>query len=144
MKMFQENVEFHKEVELNDNLMQNGKAVTGRPYKIYTAIFSHFSTDAPTVEVLENTIGNIVWSRNAEGDFAGTLAGAFPANKTIAFIQPARHEHGGTTLRSATIYWNTEDNVMVLIGSMGVDVDYVYTTGSDQSVQLAIEIRVYP
>jgi hypothetical protein len=40
----------------------------------------------PTIDViLENSIGNIVWSRNAVGEYVGTLNGAFTTNKVICF-----------------------------------------------------------
>ena len=59
-----------------------------RPYKVYTSIINQ--TLHNTVSVLftvENTIGNIIWSRVSAGVYEGTLAGAFAANnKTIAFV----------------------------------------------------------
>ena len=51
-------------------------------YKKYVATISQTGTNDPTVTVLENTIGDIVWTRAAIGEYEGTLTSAFPANKT--------------------------------------------------------------
>jgi hypothetical protein len=57
-----------------------------RGYKVYTALLSQSGTDAPTATVLENTIGNIVWSRVGEGLYRATLTGAFIEDKTTMSI----------------------------------------------------------
>ena len=54
------------------------------PYKVYTAFLTQTGTDAPVADVLQNTIGNIVWSRNGVGDYRGFLKGAFPSGKCWA------------------------------------------------------------
>lgn len=53
---------------------------------IYTALMYQFSTGDPTAEVLENSIGSIVWTRIGIGNYRGTLTGAFPEVKTVFFI----------------------------------------------------------
>lgn len=53
------------------------------PYKVYTATMTQTGTNAPTVTILHNTIGNIVWTRTAEGNYIGTLTGAFPVGKAF-------------------------------------------------------------
>jgi hypothetical protein len=66
------------------SLSVNGTEITGNaPYKVYTALLTQFLQDAPTPTVLENTIGNIIWSFDSFGVYYGTLTGAFPANKTF-------------------------------------------------------------
>jgi hypothetical protein len=69
------------------------QTINGRPandmlrnYQRYIALISQTSTSAPTVIELENTIGPIVWTRKATGEYVGTLSGAFTANKTYATI----------------------------------------------------------
>jgi len=57
-----------------------------RNYQRYIALITQTSTSAPTVIELENTIGPIIWSRKATGEYTGTLSGAFTANKTYATI----------------------------------------------------------
>lgn len=63
----------------------NGEAIV--PYKRYIATISQTGILDPTVTVLENTIGDIVWTRSAFANYAGTLTGAFPsANRTYLII----------------------------------------------------------
>lgn len=52
-------------------------------YKSYVALISQEDTNAPIVTVIQNEIGNIVWSRLQVGSYAGVLSGAFPNNKTF-------------------------------------------------------------
>jgi hypothetical protein len=60
-----------------------------RNYQRYIALITQTSTSAPTVIELENTIGPIIWTRKATGEYVGTLSGAFTANKTYATISNA-------------------------------------------------------
>ena len=62
----------------------------GQPpkYKVYTATMTQESTDNPVVNVLENNIGPIVWTRQGTGTIVGTLAGAFETQKTTVLIGP--------------------------------------------------------
>ena len=55
-------------------------------YKVYTALLTQTSTNAPVAIVLENTIGNIVWARDTTGEYLATLLGAFTNNKTYLMI----------------------------------------------------------
>jgi hypothetical protein len=54
------------------------------PYKIYNAVLTQSGNLAPVATVLQNTLGGtIVWTRDSEGVYLGTLAGAFTTNKTL-------------------------------------------------------------
>ena len=55
-------------------------------YKKYIALMTQTGTAAPTVVVLENTIGDIVWTRASTGLYRGTLTGAFTLDKTYAMM----------------------------------------------------------
>ena len=55
-------------------------------YKKYVALMTQTGTAAPTVVVLENTIGDIVWTRASTGLYRGTLIGAFTLDKTYAMM----------------------------------------------------------
>ncbi|MES3019401.1 MAG: hypothetical protein V4721_16560 [Bacteroidota bacterium] len=60
----------------------------GFPYKEYVALITQAGTSAPTVEVLQNTIGALVWTYDGVGQYRATLAGAFPAlGKTYLTLQ---------------------------------------------------------
>lgn len=56
-------------------------------YKSYIALITQNNLGDPTVVVLKNDIGNIVWTRDSKGHYFGTLANAFPSNKTFGTIQ---------------------------------------------------------
>lgn len=62
-----------------------GTGGISQPIKIYTALLTQAGTSAPTVTVLHNTIGNIIWTRNGAGVYLATLTGAFTQNKTLIF-----------------------------------------------------------
>ena len=87
-------------------------------YKSYLVLISQSSTNAPTTTDLENTIGNIVWSRTAAGSYAGTLTGAFPSGKTFVRINPSSVGGAAIALRSGdnsiTISTASADGILSL------------------------------
>ena len=113
----------------------NGKPANDmlRNYQRYIALITQTSTSAPTVIELENTIGPIIWTRKATGEYVGTLSGAFTANKTYATIS------------------QTVANSMVLISTTASEITIITTnlqnpTASKHDSHLSkntIEIRVY-
>jgi len=113
----------------------NGRAVSDilPTYTKYIALISQTSTSAPTVIELENTIGPIVWTRKATGEYSGTLSGAFTANKTYATISQSLA------------------NSIVLITTTANDINIITTnlqnpTASKHDSHLSkntLEIRVY-
>jgi len=106
-----------------------------RPYKVYTALLTQSSTNAPTVEVLENTIGNIVWSYSTTGEYLATLTGAFVSGKTAIFIQDGAKTAGGNYYVTASI---VSANVVSVFSS------YSDFTGANNAItNRSIEIRVY-
>ena len=128
----------------NDGIATTNLTVTqtinGRPandmlrnYQRYIALISQTSTSAPTVIELENTIGPIVWTRKATGEYVGTLSGAFTANKTYATIS------------------NSLADGIVMITTTANDIDIITTnlhspTAAKHDGHLSkntLEIRVY-
>ena len=113
----------------------NGRAANDmlRNYERYIALITQTSTSAPTVIELENTIGPIVWTRKATGEYSGTLTGAFTANKTYATISQALA------------------NSIVMISTTANDINIITTnlhspTAAKHDSHLSnntIEIRVY-
>lgn len=57
-------------------------------YKVYTALINQEGTDAPTAEVLENTLGSdITWSYSATGTYYGAVTSEiFTADNTYSTI----------------------------------------------------------
>lgn len=119
--------------------IQNNEGVS---YLKYVAVLGQIDEDAPQVTVLENTIGDIVWTRASTGDYRGTLVGGFPENKTwCSAISGANY--GNTVVLFLTR--DTNDILRFLSKNL--------TTGSDQDInsndpgivyECSIEIRVYP
>lgn len=106
-------------------LIVNACDSTGNP-KIYRAILTQSGTAAPTVVVLENTVGNIVWTRSSTGIYVGTLYAAFQPGKVFlvlgASINAVTSSFTRTTLNTVTIN-TTTDGILS---------------------ETAVEIRVYP
>ena len=63
-----------------------GPTGSSSSYKVYTAILSQSGTNAPSANILENTIGNIVWSYSSAGNYLATLEGAFTSQKTFFYV----------------------------------------------------------
>lgn len=109
----------------------NGDVVV--PFKKYVATISQTGTSDPTVTVLENTIGDIVWTRVAVGGYSADLLGAFP-------VQDKVYLSINNTLTSVFITefkWGTLDNVNINtydLTATSIDGAMSYNT---------IEIRVY-
>lgn len=51
-------------------------------YKVYSCLLTQLGSSAPTIIVLQNTIGDIVWTRHSTGIYYATLSKAFTINKT--------------------------------------------------------------
>jgi hypothetical protein len=85
----------------------------------------------PVATVLENTIGDIVWTRFAVGNYLGTLTGAFPnADKTYLKV-------GQNNGNFYNLGWSTVDD-LVLTSS-----DPANISNDGLLLNTTIEIRVY-
>jgi hypothetical protein len=63
-------------------ISQNGEPV--KPYKVYTALLTQTGTDAPVATVLENTLGNLTFSRDfGPGEYGIIIPEGFNVNKTF-------------------------------------------------------------
>lgn len=121
--------------------------VDNNDYKSYVALVTQTSTNAPSVTVLRNNIGDVVWTRSGAGEYVGTLTNAFPSGKTYALI--------GSDLNSLSdlfddrrSYFKRLSNNTVKLESYTVNYDAVgetmTKTGTDSLLSFAtIEIRVY-
>jgi hypothetical protein len=107
----------------------NGDVVV--PYKKYIATVSQTGTADPTVTVLENTIGDIVWTRFAVGNYLATLVGAFPdQDKTYLIV-------GQNNGNFYNLGWTTTDDLILLSS----DPANISTDGLLNNT--TIEIRTY-
>lgn len=102
----------------------------GASYSVYTALLTQTGTDAPVATVLENTLGGtVVWTRDSEGYYLGTLAGVFTANKTTSLMSAV-----GGMAYPAWVDANT----------MSVQTEVGGSTTDGLLIGNTIEIRVYP
>lgn len=111
-----------------------------RRYKSYVAILLQSGTNAPTVVVLENTIGDIVWTRDIAGRYYGTLANAFTENKTFIFF----NKNNDLSSTDFVATRSTVNNVILINGMIRYDSqneELVFNMGDTFTVD--IEIRVY-
>jgi hypothetical protein len=105
------------------------------PYKVYTALLNA-SGGIPTPIVLENTIGNIVWTHHpffGDGFYLATLAGAFPIKDKI---------YTTTALNASTgdyspIQWFDANSLLLQNKNM------VTNSGVDVLDYRRVEIRIY-
>jgi hypothetical protein len=78
-------------LQASNNSEWVGTGVPITTYKVYTALLSQKGINPPIAIVLENTIGDIVWSYSSIGEYIGTLVNAFTDDKTylFAYIVPS-------------------------------------------------------
>lgn len=123
----------------NDGIVTNNLTVTntinGAPivgYKKYIATISQAGTNDPTLTVLENTIGSIVWTRAAIGRYEGTLTGAFPNQDRVYLLNS--NTQVDTYIR---FYWTSANTIELRT------IDFTNTLQDGVLDYNTIEIRVY-
>ena len=138
--------EFARLAHLNDLVDQVNNS--GSTYKVYTGLMSQTGTNAPTVSVLENTIGNIVWTYSGVGSYQGTLVGAFPSGKVFFYMAPGVGYNAGPQIYSQQIRTIASPSPD-LIFLTNIKIEFtagVYTSAGNSNgfTNVPIEIRVYP
>lgn len=103
-------------------------------YKEYVALLSQTGTDAPTAVILgSNTVGSIVWTRGAAGEYVGTLTGAFVENKT--FLLPGTFSETGSVILTSLVRTSANTIAMQTKNSSLTNID-VWTN-------IPVLIRIY-
>lgn len=103
-----------------------------RPYTTYTALLTQDTDQAPEAVILENSVGDIVWTRLSAGEYRGTLTGAFVNQKTHSLISKP-----DASAEWDAILYRINDNVMGLTTR-----DSFVETDSLLS-ETSIEIKIY-
>lgn len=117
----------------------NGEQIV-RPYKVYSATITQTGTTAPIATVLENTIGEIVWSYDAPGQYIATLQDAFTENKVFFIHQSIVSDDGGATQYTVFLFRSDPSFLSLRTYNMA----YTLTDGCLQAgTPLSLEIRVY-
>lgn len=126
---------FTKINEIIDYL--NGVGTSGDgSYKVYTGTVTQTSTNAPVVTVLNNTLGNIVWTYIGDGAYIGTLPGGFPdVTKVFVYIQGISDFSGAVSV----LYRDTTNTVIINTYSDNT----AGTPANDLLINRSLEIRVY-
>jgi len=96
-----------------------------------------YNNGAPTVMILENTIGDITWSYTQTGYYSGNLNGAFTTDKTFCQGRTSTAEDG-TLFIVVTVNPSNEDSVSVFSANPLTE-----TAFNDLLSGTPIEIRVY-
>jgi hypothetical protein len=114
----------------------NGSPITEilPTYQKYIATISQTGTADPVVTILENTIGDIVWTRTGVGNYEGVLTNGFPnADKTYLMVNQVNSAQG--------VYYFTWASTSQLFLQW-----YDFSLAQLDSVLMnnTIEIRVYP
>jgi len=122
--------------ETNGYQLYDALTKASKRYDVYVALMNQTGTNAPVPTVLENDLGNIVWSRTLAGTYVGTLAGAFPADRVWVGGQSTA---GGITsdVEKFQIIPFPDDTVLLLTRN---DSD---TLADNLLANISIEIRVY-
>jgi hypothetical protein len=113
--------------------------VTPPAYKVYTALLTQTGTDAPVATVLENTIGNIIWSYDSEGIYKAESIGNFTESKTVVFISSGSNYSNFPSFYP-TVYPGNND--YFYITTAAIENPPNYNTNSSL-LMTPIEIRVY-
>lgn len=105
-------------------------------YRSYTALLTQTGTDAPVATVLENTIGDIVWTRDSDGLYKGSSNGLFTINKTALFINNSVQNLD----TQITFYQELQNEIWIETYIAGVATDDLLLSNGQG---VTIEIRVY-
>lgn len=108
-------------------------------YKVYIVLFAQSGTNAPVPTILENTIGDIVWTYNSEGTYMGTLSGAFPSGKVFCINTGSVIINGLNDQNFILYLGRINDNVLSLQTLDSI----TFTPKNGCLLETPIEIRVY-
>jgi hypothetical protein len=110
--------------------------------KVYRALLTQSGTDAPVATILENTVGNIVITRDNIGVYNFTLSNAFTQQKTWLALTPYYPTSAGSP---TSCFYNfarlSVDYLQLVIGDGNTA---GYKELSDFLIPISIEILVYP
>jgi hypothetical protein len=114
----------------------NGVSVSNAlpTYKKYIANISQAGTSDPTLSILENDLGDIVWNRIGAGQYDGVLLGAFPTSSQVYAIIQSFNIYAA----HVAIYNSDADTIQIFT------LDNTYAPVDGVLFNTTLEIRVYP
>ena len=107
--------------------------------KSYYALMNQAGVAAPVATVLQNSVGAIVWTYLANGEYVCTLAGAFLVGKYFCAGSIFREPLNGDTIG---IYCTRIDDDSVMIS--GQNITQAQSLQDDALVNAPLEIRIFP
>lgn len=107
--------------------------LTAIEIKHYTATVNQTGTNNPVMTILQNQIGNIIWTRNSAGLYYGALTGAFPTTKTQAWAQQSQ-----ATDRLVVCEVVDQDTLLLYQGGLDTPFNPV-----DELANVLLDIKVY-
>lgn len=117
----------------------------GQGVKVYRALLTQTSTNAPVATVLGNTLGGtVVWTYNEVGLYTGTLAGAFTTTKTcLPPVNASASLDGASTFIETSFFRADADSIK--LQTAVVDPNGGTITLVNAALTAAyVEILVYP
>jgi hypothetical protein len=102
-------------------------------YKVYTALLNQTGTNAPVATVLENTLGDITFTRISQGDYVIKIENSLQTNTYITLTNKFISEN--TFYQFLETGVNEEYELLIF--------DSTYTRNDNELFNTPIEIRVY-
>ncbi len=128
-------------------ISNNNTVLASTEPKVYVALLTQTGTDAPVATVLQNTLGGtVVWSRGGAGNYIGTLAGAFPLDKTALFINSgfdATDWDGSGNFKIVTLRSTGSEN-SVHLNVVTIPDGLIIELNDDLLDNTMVKIEVYP
>jgi hypothetical protein len=116
-----------------DQKLSSSQLLTIRPYKVYIAVMAQSGTNPPQATILENTIGEITWTRVSAGIYRGYLSSGFTVNKTALFYGASANVNSGYNF---SLYREDFNYVRIVTSSP-------YVLQDSNFLPNTIEIRIY-
>jgi hypothetical protein len=107
----------------------NGAAAVAQTY---VALLTQSGTAAPTAVVLADNIGDITWTRTAQGEYLGTPTTPFDALNTFVIIGNVEHDY------QASAYVNSDGDIVVTTCR-----NSGHSHQDDKLLNSPIEVRIY-
>lgn len=124
------------------------KALINNGVKVYRALLTQSSTDAPVATVLENTLGaTITWARSDVGLYTGTPSSAIllAAKTCLPSVNASANLDGATGFVETSFYRNGDDDIRLQTASVNTFGGWVAFNLTDGLLTGAfVEILVYP
>jgi len=121
-----------------------GQDVDSRPYKVYTALLTQSGTNAPVATVLENTLGEITWTRGSFGQYTGNSSEILTLNKTLVFITDNYNCFSiPKPLSKITLEPHPSVDTILVLQTGGTSSEIHNGLLDDMLLNTPIEIRVY-